>query len=70
VLLAFLLEGRRAIAVGLLVSMSFLISRHSSALWRLELCTGHHGLPSSLPEVGTVTCHHVGHDPHQLLLRR
>jgi hypothetical protein len=30
--------------------MSFLISLHSSALWHLELCTGHHGLPSLLLE--------------------
>jgi hypothetical protein len=28
--------------------MSFLISWHSDAVWRVELCTGHFVLPSSL----------------------
>jgi hypothetical protein len=29
-------------------SMSFLISRHSDAVWQMELCTGHFVLPSPL----------------------
>jgi hypothetical protein len=28
--------------------MSFLISRHSAAVWHVELCTGHNVLPSLL----------------------
>jgi hypothetical protein len=55
-LLAFPLTGKRAVMDNCCFycsqncSVSILISRCSFVLWCLELCSGHHGPPSLLPE--------------------
>jgi hypothetical protein len=46
-------------------SASFLISQHSDAVWRMELCTGHFTLLSSLSDGWLGRLSPLGpHSPH------